>query len=67
MFDLLKTITRVGTLIDILHSFIFPVHERTTTAKNMGILKYHETSLIGYERGWPLASYQTKPGHQGAR
>jgi hypothetical protein len=21
-------------------------HERTTTAKNMGILKYHQTSLI---------------------
>jgi hypothetical protein len=30
-------------------------HERTTTAKNMGILKYHPTSLIIYERGWPLA------------
>jgi hypothetical protein len=29
--------------------------ERTTTAKNMGILKYHLTSLISYERGWPLA------------
>jgi hypothetical protein len=32
-----------------------PRHERTTTAKNMGILKYHQTSLISYERGWPLA------------
>jgi hypothetical protein len=31
------------------------LHERTTTAKNMGILKYHPTSLISYERGWPLA------------
>jgi hypothetical protein len=30
-------------------------HERTTTAKNMGILKYHLTSLISYERCWPLA------------
>jgi hypothetical protein len=30
-------------------------HERTITAKNMGILKYHQTSLISYERGWPLA------------
>jgi hypothetical protein len=28
-------------------------HERTTTAKNMGILKYHLTSLISYERCWP--------------
>jgi hypothetical protein len=42
-------------------------HERTTTAKNMGILKYHQTSLIGYERGcmapgMPGRYYQTKPG-----
>jgi hypothetical protein len=38
---------------------------RTTTAKNMGILKYHQTSLISYERltpGMPGRSYQTKPG-----
>jgi hypothetical protein len=30
----------------------------------MGILKYHPTSLISYERGWPLACLedQTKPG-----
>jgi hypothetical protein len=35
---------------------------RTTTAKNMGILKYHPTSLISYERGMPGRSYQTKPG-----
>jgi hypothetical protein len=28
---------------------------RTTTAKNMRIIKYHQTSLISYERGWPLA------------
>jgi hypothetical protein len=26
------------------------LHERTTTAKNMGILKYHQTSLISYEK-----------------
>jgi hypothetical protein len=37
-------------------------HERTTTAKNMGILKYHQTSLISYERCWLGRSYQTKPG-----
>jgi hypothetical protein len=48
------------------------VHERTTTAKNMGILKYHQTSLISYERGWPLACLDglIKPNqasHQGAR
>jgi hypothetical protein len=47
-------------------------HERTTTAKNMGILKYHQTSLISYERGWPLACLEDliKPNqasHQGAR
>jgi hypothetical protein len=31
----------------------------------MGILKYHQASLISYERGWPLAcleDYQTTPG-----
>jgi hypothetical protein len=28
----------------------------------MGILKYHPTSLISYERGMPGRSYQTKPG-----
>jgi hypothetical protein len=42
----------------------FLLHERTTTAKNMGILKYHQTSLISYERlapGMPRRSYQTKP------
>jgi hypothetical protein len=33
-------------------------HERTTTAKNMGILKYHITSLISYEGGWPLAFFK---------
>jgi hypothetical protein len=38
------------------------VHERTTTAKNMGILKYQPTPLISYERGMPGRSYQTKPG-----
>jgi hypothetical protein len=38
-------------------------HERTTTAKNMGILKYHPTSLISYEIGMPGRSYQTKPGN----
>jgi hypothetical protein len=48
------------------------VHERTTTVKNMGILKYHQTSLISYERGWPLACLEDlmKPNqasHQGAR
>jgi hypothetical protein len=32
------------------------------TAKNMGILKYHPTSLISYARGMPGRSYQTKPG-----
>jgi hypothetical protein len=47
-------------------------HERTTTAKNMGILKYHQTSLISNERDWPLAclEYLIKPNrasHQGAR
>jgi hypothetical protein len=47
-------------------------HERTTTAKNMGILKYHLTSLISYERCWPLAFLEDliKPNqasHQGAR
>jgi hypothetical protein len=46
--------------------------ERTTTAKNMGILKYHPTSLISYERGWPLGCLDDliKPNqafHQGAR
>jgi hypothetical protein len=45
---------------------------RTTTAKNMGILKYHQTSLISYEWGWPLACLDglIKPNqasHQGAR
>jgi hypothetical protein len=30
--------------------------------KNMGILKYHPTSLISYERVLPGRSYQTKPG-----
>jgi hypothetical protein len=48
------------------------IHERTTTAKNMGIHKYHRTSLISYERGWPLACLEglIKPNqasHQGAR
>jgi hypothetical protein len=38
----------------------------------MGILKYHQTSLISYERGWPLACLEDliKPNqasHQGAR
>jgi hypothetical protein len=47
------------------------MHERTTTAKNMGILKYHQNSLISYERGWPLACLEDliKPNqasHQGA-
>jgi hypothetical protein len=47
-------------------------HERTTTAKNIGILKYHQTYLISYERGWPLACLDglIKPNqasHQGAR
>jgi hypothetical protein len=39
-------------------------HERTTTAKNMVILKYHQTSLISYERCWPLACLDglIKPG-----
>jgi hypothetical protein len=50
----------------------FNVHERTTTAKNMGLLKYHPTSLISYERGWPLACLEDliKPNqasHQDAR
>jgi hypothetical protein len=44
----------------------------TTTVKNMGILKYHLTSLISYGRGWPLACLDglIKPNqgsHQGAR
>jgi hypothetical protein len=50
------------------------IYERTTTAKNMGILKYLKTSLISYmyERGWPLACLDDllKPNqasHQGAR
>jgi hypothetical protein len=48
------------------------LHERTNTAKNMGILKYHQTSLISYERGWHLACLDgvIKPNqasHQGAR
>jgi hypothetical protein len=52
------------------------MRERTTTVtcvKNMGILKYHPTSLIlSYERGWPLACLEDliKPNqasHQGAR
>jgi hypothetical protein len=48
------------------------LHERTTTAKNMGILKCHPTSLISYERGWPLACLEDliKPNQasqQGAR
>jgi hypothetical protein len=52
--------------------FTCSYHERTTTAKNMGILKYHQTSLISYERGWPLAYPDglIKPNqasHQGAR
>jgi hypothetical protein len=39
-------------------------HEKTTTAKNMGILKYHQTALISYEikrlaPGMPGRSYQT--------
>jgi hypothetical protein len=47
-------------------------HERTTTAKNMWILKYYPTSLISYERGWPMACLDglIKPNqtsHQGAR
>jgi hypothetical protein len=43
-------------------------HERTTIAKNMGIFKYHPTSLISYERGLPLACLEDliKP-NQGAR
>jgi hypothetical protein len=50
----------------------FHVHERTTTAKNMGILKYHQTSLISSERGWPLACLgglikPNQASHQGAR
>jgi hypothetical protein len=50
----------------------FVTDERTTTVKNMGILKYHQTSLISYERGWPLACLEDliKPNqssHQGAR
>jgi hypothetical protein len=48
------------------------LHKRTTTAKNMGIFKYHPTSLISYERGWALACLEDiiKPNqasHQGAR
>jgi hypothetical protein len=48
------------------------MHERTTTAKNMGILKYHPTYLISYERGWPLACLEdliksNQASHQGAR
>jgi hypothetical protein len=48
------------------------LHERTTTAKNMGILKYHQTSLISYERGWHLACLDgriksNQASHQGAR
>jgi hypothetical protein len=44
----------------------FVSHERTTTAKNMGILKCHPTSLISYERGWQfhawkILSNQTRP------
>jgi hypothetical protein len=47
-------------------------HERTTTAKNMGILKYHQTSLIMYESCWPLACLgglikPNQASHQGAR
>jgi hypothetical protein len=41
--------------------FVFTFsHERITTAKNMGILKYYQTSLISYERGWPLACRRTE-------
>jgi hypothetical protein len=54
--------------------FYFSLHMRTTTVKNMGMLKYHQTSLIviSYERGWPLAFLDDliKPNqasHQGAR
>jgi hypothetical protein len=48
------------------------IHERTTTAKNMGILKYHLTSLISYESCWPLACLgdlikPNQASHQGAR
>jgi hypothetical protein len=48
------------------------IYERTTTAKNMGILKYHQTCLISYEIGWPLACLDglIKPNqtsHQGAK
>jgi hypothetical protein len=41
------------------------LHERTTTAKNMGMLKYHQTSLKLLKRlapGMPGWSCQTKPG-----
>jgi hypothetical protein len=34
---------------------VFSLMRGTTTAKNMGIDKYHPNSLISYERGWPLA------------
>jgi hypothetical protein len=55
-----------------INSSVLCSHERTTTAKNMGILKYHPTSLVSYERGWPLACMEDliKPNqasHQGAR
>jgi hypothetical protein len=47
---------------------VINLHERTTTAKNMGILKYHPTSLISYERGWPLACLEpNQASHPGAR
>jgi hypothetical protein len=52
----MSVVLRVSGVINFRH------HERTTTAKNMGILKYHPTSLISYERGMPGRSYQTKPG-----
>jgi hypothetical protein len=41
------------------------LHERTTTAKNMGRLKYHQTSHKLWKRltpGMPGRSYQTEPG-----
>jgi hypothetical protein len=51
--------SRVGhvtcTWVSCLNATVQRTHESTTTAKNMGILKYHPTSLISYERGWPLA------------
>jgi hypothetical protein len=48
---------------------IWGEHERTTTAKNMGILKYHPTSLISYAKAcqvgpwhaWTVLSNQTRP------